>query len=53
MEKIWDEVLPLWVADMDFLSAEPILRPFMNGWTTGSSATPCRWKIYAGRFGTA
>jgi len=34
-----EDVIPLWVADMDFRSAEPILRHFSVGLTTGSSGT--------------
>ena len=36
-----DDALPLWVADMDFACAEPILKPCMRGSTKRSSATPC------------
>ena len=34
-----EDVLPLWVADMDFRVAEPILKRCMPAWITESSDT--------------
>jgi len=33
------DVLPLWVADMDFASPEPVIRALESAWSTASSAT--------------
>ena len=36
------DVLPLWVADMDFRSPPPSSRRYTGGWTTGSMVMPAR-----------
>ena len=47
-QRYGDDVIPLWVADMDFISADPSLRPSIGGSITESSGTPVRLRNCGG-----